>query len=216
MQHFPLKFFCQIWTQETLWYILWRLQGCLSNLPKLGAFRKSIFSQRRSDKSSINLIDLMWAGDWTIWWYHFLGGVTHLRECHRPFKTDNVFEHIHNSLKGTWHSLIWSRICPWVWPMVFYTPWFGFLNMSPIGHLLGQKVPIFEMSKNSTNFWSPPNFGILSHKFAQICVNMWIYGALSFASGVQATAVWVFWQKINHPFTTWKVNNCNRMSFGNL
>ena len=79
----------------------------------------------------------------------FWGGVTHLRGCYRPLKTDDIFEHICDSLKGTQDSLIWSRICPYVWPMVFYTPWFGFLNMSLSGCLLGQKVPIFEMSKNS-------------------------------------------------------------------
>ena len=43
--------------------------------------------------------------------------------------------------------------------------------MSLIDHLLGQKVPIFEMSKNSL-FFLPLNFGILSHKLAQICINM--------------------------------------------
>ena len=63
--------------------------------------------------------------------------------------------------------------------MVFYTPWFGFLNMSLIGHLPGWKVQIFEMSKNSP-FFDPPNFGILFHKLAQICINMWIYGAFFF------------------------------------
>ena len=55
--------------------------------------------------------------------------------------------------------------------MVFYTPWFGFLNKSLIGRLLGQKVPIFEMSKIHLFFY-PPNFGILNHKLAQICINM--------------------------------------------
>ena len=102
----------------------------------------------------------------------FSGSATHLRGCHRPSKTDDVFEHICDSLKGTWDSLIWSRICPQVWNMVFYTPWFGFLNMSPIVHLLGQKVPIFEMSKNSTIFLIPQIlefWAINWHRYVLIC-----------------------------------------------
>ena len=59
----------------------------------------------------------------------------------------SVFPHICNSLEDTRHSLIWSRISPRVCPRVFYTPWFEFLNKSPIGHLLGQKVPIFRWLK---------------------------------------------------------------------
>ena len=52
---------------DPFWSILthvnfWWLQGYLSNLPKLVAFRKSIFSRWRSDKSSINFIGLRWAG----------------------------------------------------------------------------------------------------------------------------------------------------------
>ena len=36
---------------------------------------------------------------------------------------------------------------------VFYIPWFVLLNRSLIGHLLGWKVPIFEMSKIQKFFW---------------------------------------------------------------
>ena len=61
--------------------------------------------------------------------------------------------------------------------MLFYTSWFELLNMSLIGCLLGQKVPLFAMSKKSTIFLIHPNFGILSHKLAQICINMLIHGA---------------------------------------
>ena len=34
------------------------------------------------------------------------GGCSTLKGCHRPSKTGDVFEHIHDSLKGTQDSLI--------------------------------------------------------------------------------------------------------------
>ena len=48
-------------------------------LPKYGALRKSKFSQWRSNQWSTRLGGFRWADNWTTWWYHFLGGVTHLR-----------------------------------------------------------------------------------------------------------------------------------------
>ena len=53
-------------SQDPSWSILtyvnfWRLQGHLSNLPKKDAFRKSIFSQWRSDRASKCLRVCKWA-----------------------------------------------------------------------------------------------------------------------------------------------------------
>ena len=81
----------------------------------------------------------------------FSGGVTHLRGCHGLSKNRvccsghsqwligySGFTTLKNQFIGV--------------ARVIYIPWFGFLNKSQIGHLLGQKVPIFEMSKNSEIF----------------------------------------------------------------
>ena len=48
-------------------------------LPKYGALRKSKFSRWRSDWWSTRLGAFRWADNWATWWYHFLGGVTHIR-----------------------------------------------------------------------------------------------------------------------------------------
>ena len=48
-------------------------------LPKYGALRKSKFSRWRSDQWSMRLGGFRWADNWATWWYHFFGGVTHLR-----------------------------------------------------------------------------------------------------------------------------------------
>ena len=50
-------------------------------LPKYRALRKSKFSWWRSDQWSTRLGGFRWADNWATWWYHFLGGATHLRVC---------------------------------------------------------------------------------------------------------------------------------------
>ena len=77
---------------KTAWHIsydiLWSLCHMLTFddsraiwvlLPKYGALRKSKFSRWRSDQWSTRLGDFRWADNWATWWYHFLGGATHLR-----------------------------------------------------------------------------------------------------------------------------------------
>ena len=108
---------------------------------------------------------------------------------------------INNLSKGVAYGFLHTL----VWIFEYVTDW----------PFAGPKDANFWDIKKFTFYFDPPNFGILSHKLAQICINMWIYGVF-FASSVQAMAIWVFWQKINHPFMAWRVNICNGMSFGNL
>ena len=55
---------------------------------------------------------------------------------------------------------------------MFYLPWCGFLNMWLIGHLLGHKVAIFEMSKSCWFFLTPQIsefWAINWHRCVTIC-----------------------------------------------
>ena len=59
-----------------------------------------------------------------------------------------------------------------MWSRVFYIPWCEFLNMWLIGHLLGHKVVIFEMSKSWQFFWPPQIsefWAINWHRCVTIC-----------------------------------------------
>ena len=160
----PRTLFGQFWHVN-----FWWLQDHLRNLPKLGAFRKSIFFSMK---------------EWQV--FH----------------------------KSYWFK-VGTDLIKKLWPMVFYTPWFGFLNMSPIGCLLGWKVPIFEMSKNSTIFFTPQIskfWAINWHRYVLICEFMELF----FASGVWTMATRVFWWKVNCMFMARRVDNCNGISFDNL
>ena len=42
-------------------------------------------------------------------------------------------------------------------------------GMTPWGRLVGLRVQRFHFSKSLSNFFYPPNFGILTHKLAQMC-----------------------------------------------
>ena len=75
-------------------------------LSKYRVFRKSIFSQWRSIGASKCSGGFRWAGPQAIWWYHFWG-VWQGFEC-----KGSIFWHICDSLEGTWHWLISSRISP--------------------------------------------------------------------------------------------------------
>ena len=55
-------------------------------LQKYGALRKSKFSQWRSNQWSTRLGGFRWADNWATWWYHFFGGMTHLRGCWGPLE----------------------------------------------------------------------------------------------------------------------------------
>ena len=81
-------------------------------LPKYGALRKSKFSWWRSDQWSTRLGGFRWTDNWATWWYHFLGGVTHLRGAGGCWKKNCIFQHICDALKGTQDSPILSRISP--------------------------------------------------------------------------------------------------------
>ena len=43
---------------------------------------------------------------------------------------------------------------------------------TPWGHLAGLRVRKFRFRKSLSNFFDPPNFGILTHKLAQVCNHM--------------------------------------------
>ena len=128
--------------------------------------------------------------------WHFLA---HLRQLKRYSGFIDLIKNLSIGVAyGLLHTLIW---------IFEYVHWLVVCWATRCQFLRCQKIQ---------QFFDPPNFGILSHKLAQICINMWIYRAFFFASGVRAMAIWVFWQKINCLFTAQRVNNCNGMSFGNL
>ena len=81
-------------------------------LPKYGALRKSKFSRWKSNQWSTRLGGFRWADKWATWWYHFLGGVTHLRGAGGHRKKKGIFQDICDSLKGTRNWPIWPRISP--------------------------------------------------------------------------------------------------------
>ena len=69
---------------DILWSLLtyvnfWRLQGHLSTFAKIRGPQKIKVSRWRSDQWSMRLGGFRWADNWATWWYHFLGGATHLR-----------------------------------------------------------------------------------------------------------------------------------------
>ena len=119
----------------------------------------------------------------------------------------NTLKGVPQAIKNLSIGVAYGLLYTLVWIFKYVTDWL----------FAGLKGANFWYVKKFNNFFDASNFGILSHKLAQICINMWIYGAFFFfASSVRAMTIRVFWQKINHSFTAWRVNNCNRMSFGNL
>ena len=69
-------------------------------LPKYRALRKSKFSEWRSNQWSTRLGGFRWADNWATWWYHFLGGVTHLRGGGGRHKKKRHFSGHLQRLKG--------------------------------------------------------------------------------------------------------------------
>ena len=99
--HFPLEFFSQIWTQDSLWHLLgpflvnfdtWQFFGNSRAvrvlMQKYRGLRKSIFSRWRSGNSSTRLEGFRWANGWAIWWYHFQGGVWDTWGLWQGFKSE--------------------------------------------------------------------------------------------------------------------------------
>ena len=69
---------------DILWSLLtyvnfWQLQGHLSTFAKIRGLQKiKVFSMK--ERSVVDEAwGFRWADNWATWWYHFLGGVTHLR-----------------------------------------------------------------------------------------------------------------------------------------
>ena len=77
------------------------------------------------------------------------------------------FWHICDTLKGTWHWLICSRISAYVWLRVLYIPWFGSLDM--FDGLLSAKFWHFLTYWKITLIFMWWICGILTHKLAWRC-----------------------------------------------
>ena len=102
---------------DILWSLLtyvnfWRLQGHSSTFAKIQGPQKIKVSRWRSDQWSMRLGGFRWADNWATWWYHFFGGVTHLRGAGGRHKKKGIFQDICDSLKGTRNWPIWPRISP--------------------------------------------------------------------------------------------------------
>ena len=76
-------------------------------LPKYGGLRKSKFSRWRRDWWSTRLQGFRWADSWPTWWYHFFGGMTHLRGAGGRQKKNRHFSGHLRWLKG------YSELIPW-------------------------------------------------------------------------------------------------------
>ena len=134
---------------DILWLILkyvnfWLLQGHSSTSGKIIGLQKiNLFSMKKWRGLGVlgGQVPRLYSG--TFFW-----GMWHTWGIRRGIEhKGSIFWHICDSSEGTQHWLIWSRISPQVWTRVLYIPWFGFLNTSPIGHILGLQVLIFQ------NFW---------------------------------------------------------------
>ena len=104
---------------DILWSLLtyvnfWQLQGHLSTFAKIwGPQKIKVFSMKK--RSVVNKAwGFRWADNWATWWYHFLGGATHLRGGRGRQKKKGIFQDICNGLKGTQNWPIWPRISPQV------------------------------------------------------------------------------------------------------
>ena len=87
---FQLEFFCQIWTQDTLWHLLGLFlvkfeicqflasPGPFEILAKMGTFTKSTISQKWCTNFCSFRFNIRSKDEWATWWDHFGWGVTHL------------------------------------------------------------------------------------------------------------------------------------------
>ena len=98
--------YCHFWHMSTFgdFRAVWVL------LPKYGGLRKSKFSRWRSDRWSMRLGGgFRWADSWATWWYHFLGGATHLRGAGGRWKKNRHFSGHLRQLKGYLELIHWTK-----------------------------------------------------------------------------------------------------------
>ena len=133
-------------SRQLLWHLMTNFEIC-QLLATLGPFEYFGQNPRSSENQSFldeGVIRLRWGlgvlGGQVPRLYGgtIFGGVRHTWGVRQGIENKGSdFWHICNSLEGTRHWLIWSRISPKVWTRVLYIPWFGFLNRSWIGHFMG-------------------------------------------------------------------------------
>ena len=105
---YPRTLFGQFWHMS----IFGNSRAVWVLLSKLGAFRKSIFLDEGVTGLQSVSVGFRWAGSWAIWWYHFWG-VQHTWGVWQEFDCKGShFPHICDSLEGSQHWLISSRISP--------------------------------------------------------------------------------------------------------
>ena len=129
---------------------------------------------------------------------------THLRQLKGYSGFTDLIKNLSIGVEyGVLHTLVWL---------------FEYVTDLPFAGLKGAN---FWDVKQFTSFFLTPQilefWAVNWHRYVLICefAQFFCFFFL-FASSIRAMTIRVFWQKRNHPFTAWKVNNCNGMSFGNL